>query len=110
LYITENGAAFTDPPPAPGHPIVDPLRIEYLRRHIREAYEAMRDGVDLRGYFVWSLLDNYEWSSGYTKHFGIVAVDPETQARTLKASALFYRDVIRTHGAALNDPASPRLA
>ncbi len=109
LYITENGAAFTDPPPAPGCPIIDPLRIDYLRRHIREAYAAMQDGVDLRGYFVWSLLDNYEWSSGYSKHFGIVAVDPETQARTLKASALFYRDVIRTHGAALNDPESPRL-
>ena len=61
----------------------------------------MRSGVDLRGYFVWSLLDNYEWASGYAKRFGIVAVDPRTQDRQLKASARFYADVIRTRGGAL---------
>jgi beta-glucosidase len=107
LYITENGAAFRDLPAAPGGTILDSPRIDYLRRHILAAHGAMQDGVDLRGYFVWSLLDNFEWSSGYSKRFGIVAVDFDTQERTPKASARFYGDVIRSRGAALLDPASP---
>ena len=57
--------------------------------------------MDLRGYFAWSLLDNFEWAAGYTKRFGLVHVDFETQERTLKSSAHFYRDVVRTRGAAL---------
>jgi len=61
----------------------------------------MRQGADLRGYFAWSLLDNFEWSLGYSKRFGIVHVDYETQQRTVKASGRFYADVIRTRGAAL---------
>ncbi|HEV3455199.1 MAG TPA: GH1 family beta-glucosidase [Thermoanaerobaculia bacterium] len=99
LYVTENGAAFYDPPTAEG-PLDDPLRIDYLRRHLRAAAGAMSQGVDLRGYFVWSLLDNFEWTLGYSKRFGIVHVDYDTQQRTPKASARFYSEVIRTRGAA----------
>ncbi|HYL06215.1 MAG TPA: GH1 family beta-glucosidase [Thermoanaerobaculia bacterium] len=100
LYVTENGAAFYDPPAADG-PLDDPLRVDYLRRHLRAAADAMAQGVDLRGYFVWSLLDNFEWTLGYSKRFGIVHVDYETQQRTPKASARFYSEVIRTRGASL---------
>ena len=101
LYITENGAAFYDPPTANGT-VEDPLRLDYLRQHLRAAREAMRRGVDLRGYCVWSLLDNFEWALGYAKRFGIVHVDFQTQKRTMKASALFYRDVIRSRGGSLS--------
>jgi len=97
MYITENGAAFYDPPSS-GEVVDDPLRVDYLRRHFNAAREAMRRGVDLRGYFVWSLLDNFEWALGYAKRFGIIHVDFETQKRTLKASAKFYKDVIRSKG------------
>jgi beta-glucosidase len=100
LYVTENGAAFYDPPTADS-PVDDPLRIDYLRRHLQAAADAMAQGVDLRGYFVWSLLDNFEWTLGYSKRFGIVHVDYETQRRTPKASARFYSEVIRTRGAIL---------
>ena len=103
LYVTENGAAFYDPPQAQGGEVDDPLRVAYYRDHLRAAHEAVRRGVDLRGYFAWSLLDNFEWSAGYAMRFGIVHVDLETQARTPKRSARFYADVIRTHGAALGE-------
>jgi beta-glucosidase len=103
LYVTENGAAFYDPPAAEGETLEDPLRVDYLEKHLRQARRAMEQGVDLRGYFVWSLLDNFEWNHGYSKRFGIVHVDYETQRRTLKASARFYADVIRTRGAVLSD-------
>ncbi|MBK5186912.1 MAG: beta-glucosidase [Gemmatimonadaceae bacterium] len=101
MYITENGAAFDDPPHAENGQVDDPLRISYLREHLRAAHDAIAQGVDLRGYFAWSLLDNFEWSYGYAKRFGIVHVDFDTLERTPKASARFYSDVIRTHGAAL---------
>ena len=101
LYVTENGCAFYDPPTADGSTLEDPLRVDYLRKHLRAARQALERGVDLRGYFVWSLLDNFEWSHGFSKRFGIVHVDYETQRRTLKASARFYSEVIRTRGAAL---------
>ena len=68
-------------------------------------HEAIAHGVDVRGYFAWSLLDNFEWSHGYSKRFGLVHVDFATQRRTLKASARFYAEVIRTNGAALADGA-----
>ena len=102
LYVTENGAAFYDPPQAIDGRIEDPLRVAYYRSHLRAAHSALCQGVDLRGYFAWSLLDNYEWSLGYSKRFGIVHVDFATQKRTPKASARFYSEVIRTHGAALD--------
>ena len=102
LYVTENGAAFYDPPQAEDGRVQDPLRVGYYRAHIKAVREAMRRGVDMRGYFAWSLLDNYEWSLGYAKRFGIVHVDYETQRRTPKDSARFYGEVIRTRGAALD--------
>jgi beta-glucosidase len=101
IYITENGAAFRDPSRA-ARPRRDSLRVAYIRDHIRAAHEAIRRGVDVRGYFIWSLLDNFEWSHGYSKRFGIFHVDYATQKRTPKASARFYAEVIRTNGAALN--------
>ena len=103
LYITENGAAFADPPRAE-ELRADTLRIDYLRRHLLAARAAIAAGVDLRGYFVWSLLDNFEWSHGYSKRFGIVHVDYATQVRTAKASAAFYAEVIRSNGATLLSP------
>jgi beta-glucosidase len=101
LYVTENGAAFYDPPVACEGTINDPLRIDYLRGHFRAARDAIAKGVNLRGYFVWSLLDNYEWALGYSKRFGIIHVDYETQRRTPKASAGFYHEVIRSNGSVL---------
>lgn len=101
LYITENGAAFPDPPTAEADVLDDPLRVDYYRTHLRAAHDAIQQGVNLRGYCAWSLLDNFEWSLGYSKRFGIVHVDYETQRRTPKASARFYADVIRTNGGAL---------
>ena len=98
LFITENGAAFDDPPAVEGPILDDPLRVAYLRDHLRAAHEAMRQGVDVRGYFVWSLMDNFEWSAGYSKRFGLYHVNFETQRRTPKASARFYSGVIDTHG------------
>jgi beta-glucosidase len=95
IYITENGAAFYDPPSPTAGEVDDPLRVHYLREHIRAVARAMHAGVDVRGYFVWSLLDNLEWSLGYSKRFGIIHVDFATLQRTLKKSARFYRDVIR---------------
>lgn len=100
LYVTENGAAFYDPPQSAGE-IADPLRLAYLRTHLRAALAAIDKGVDLRGYFAWSLLDNFEWAHGYSQRFGLVHVDYATQQRTPKASARFYSEVIRSHGAAL---------
>ena len=101
LYITENGAAFPDPPTVEGDTHDDPLRVEYYRTHLKAAWDAIQQGVNLRGYCAWSLLDNFEWSLGYEKRFGIVHVDYATQRRTPKASARFYADVIRTNGGAL---------
>jgi beta-glucosidase len=102
VYVTENGAAFYDPPSAANGRVEDPLRVAYLRRHLHAVQAAARDGVDLRGYFVWSLLDNFEWAHGYAKRFGIVHVDYATQARTPKDSARFYASVIASRGAALD--------
>ena len=81
----------------------DPLRVWYYREHLKACRDAIARGADLRGYFAWSFLDNYEWSLGYSKRFGLVHVNYETQERTPKASALYYRDVIRSNGAVLGD-------
>lgn len=102
LYITENGAAFYDPPHTIDGRVEDPLRVEYYRQHLRAAHEAMKKGVDLRGYYAWSLLDNYEWAHGYSKRFGIVHVDYETQQRTIKSSGRYYSSVIRSKGEILS--------
>ena len=93
LYITENGAAFDDPAPENGT-VEDPQRQAYLESHFAAAERALTEGVPLRGYFVWSLMDNFEWAEGYDKRFGIIYIDYETHERTLKNSALYYRDKI----------------
>jgi len=93
VYITENGAAFKDVL-ADGR-VHDAERVAYLQAHIAAVAQALRRGVPVAGYMVWSLMDNFEWSSGYAKRFGIVHVDYATQQRTLKDSALWYRDFLR---------------
>lgn len=102
LYVTESGGAFEDPPVTDGR-VDDPLRVETHRSLLRSCRDAIAKGVDLRGYFAWSLMDNLEWNAGYTQRFGIVHVDFDTQKRTIKSSGRLYREVIRTHGAALGD-------
>jgi beta-glucosidase len=103
LYVTENGAAFADPPRATGGRVEDPARVAYLASHLAAVGRAIAAGVDVRGYFAWSLLDNLEWSHGYAKRFGIVHVDFASQARTPKASAGFYAGAIARHGASPDD-------
>src|SRR5690606_22559066 len=98
LYITENGAAFFDPPVAEAGRVADPLRVRYLHQHLEAVLAAIRAGVDVRGYMVWSLLDNLEWSLGFTKRFGIVRVARAPQPRTLKDSAHLSSQVIPTRG------------
>ncbi|GGK82755.1 GH1 family beta-glucosidase [Mangrovihabitans endophyticus] len=98
MLITENGAAYPDGPSPEDGRVRDTKRIEYLDGHLRACHEAISRGVDLRGYFVWSLMDNFEWAEGYDKRFGIVHVDYATQARVLKDSARWYSDVIRRNG------------
>ncbi len=93
LVITENGAAFDDVADEGGF-VADQDRVEFLESHMRAVAEAVRGGADVRGYFAWSLMDNFEWSFGYDKRFGIIRVDYETQERTPKQSALWYRDTI----------------
>jgi beta-glucosidase len=93
LMVTENGAAFDDQVGADGR-VHDQARIDYLRDHIDAVTAAAAAGSDVRGYFVWSLMDNFEWAHGYSKRFGIVHVDYESQTRTWKDSAYWYRDLI----------------
>lgn len=95
LAVTENGAAFDDEV-APDGRVHDVSRVEYLHDHIDAIGVAMDAGADVRGYFVWSLLDNFEWAYGYDRRFGIVRVDYVTLERTLKDSALWYRELVRT--------------
>lgn len=102
VYITENGAAFYDPPAVEGAVLEDPLRVDYLRTHLRAIHDAMAQGVDVRGYYAWSLFDNLEWAYGFSKRFGLLHVNYQTLQRTPKASAHFYARVIETRGAALN--------
>jgi beta-glucosidase len=102
LYVTENGAAFPDPPEAPPGGVEDPLRVAYLRDHLASVRRALQAGCDVRGYFVWSLLDNLEWAHGFSKRFGIVHVDFATQRRTPKASARCYAEVVASKGRTLS--------
>lgn len=94
IYITENGADFDDPAPVDGT-VGDPARVAFLRNHFAAGLDAIEAGVPLRGWFVWTLLDNFEWIWGYNRHFGIVRVDRGTQARTPKESARFLERVAR---------------
>lgn len=97
LYITENGAAYDDGPDANGH-IRDVRRIDYLRTHLKAVSQAISQGSPVKGYYQWSLMDNFEWALGYDKRFGIVHVDFQTQKRTIKDSGYWYRDQIKNNG------------
>ncbi|WP_428937033.1 GH1 family beta-glucosidase [Fontivita pretiosa] len=94
IYITENGCAYPDRPNEHNE-ILDTARVMYLQQHLIHAHRAVAEGIPLKGYFLWSLLDNFEWACGYTRRFGICYVNYETFARTPKLSAQFYADVIR---------------
>lgn len=94
LYITENGAAFDDQVEADGT-VHDTDRVRFLQAHFQAAQHAIADGSTLRGYYVWSLMDNFEWALGYSKRFGLIYVDYPSQRRIYKDSALWYRDLIR---------------
>jgi len=94
IYITENGAAFVDEVNGNGE-VHDPSRVSYIQTHLESVNKAVQIGVPVHGYFVWSLLDNFEWGFGYSKRFGIVHVDYKTQKRTLKSSAKWYQNKIQ---------------
>jgi beta-glucosidase len=93
VFVTESGCAYNDEPDAEGR-VADQRRIDYLDGHVRAVGQAIEAGVDVRGYFTWSLMDNFEWAEGYTKRFGLVHVDYETQRRTPKDSYRWYARMI----------------
>ena len=93
IYITENGTSAADQPAADGA-IHDIDRVMYLRNYLTQLQRATSEGVPVRGYFLWSLLDNFEWADGYATRFGLIHVDYKTQKRTPKLSASFFREVI----------------
>ena len=86
IHITENGAAFEDRVSAEGR-VDDPARLSYIARHLEQVHRAIGVGVPVKGYFVWSLMDNFEWGFGYSKRFGLIHVDYNTQQRVFKSSA-----------------------
>jgi len=94
MYVTETGAAYVDR--VVDGRVDDPERLAFLDAYLRAVHDAMADGVQMGGVFVWSFLDNFEWAYGYDKRFGIVHVDYDTQRRTPKSSALWYAQVART--------------
>jgi beta-glucosidase len=96
IYITENGAAYLDTVGADGS-VDDPLRIAYIKNHLASVSRAISAGIPVRGYFAWSLMDNFEWAFGYSKRFGLIYVDYETQDRILKNSAHWYQRVIEAN-------------
>lgn len=102
LYVTENGSAFTDTV-TPEGTVEDPGRTRYLEQHLAACARALRKGAPLAGYYAWSLLDNFEWSYGYDKRFGLIHVDYATQRRTVKASGHRYAEIIRAHRAAATE-------
>jgi len=93
MYVTENGASYADGPDGQGR-VADDRRLAFVRDHLVAAHRAIEIGVPLAGYFLWSLMDNFEWERGYTQRFGMTWVDYETQRRVPKDSALWYRRVI----------------
>lgn len=97
IFIMENGASYPDTV-SDDQMVHDSLRVDYYRSYIRALHETIRQGVDVKGYFAWSLLDNFEWGEGYSSRFGIVYVDFETQKRIIKDSGKFYSKVIRDNG------------
>ncbi len=100
LYITENGVAYDDGPDATGR-VADQRRIDYLQTHLKAVSNAIAQGSPVKGYYQWSLMDNFEWALGYDKRFGIVHVDFETQKRIIKDSGYWYREQIKNNGQAI---------
>lgn len=101
LYVTENGRAVSDHVDDDGR-VRDPLRTTFLRRYLRQLERSIADGCNVRGYFCWSLMDNFEWAEGYGQRFGLIHVDYPTGTRTVKDSARWYSNVIRTNGHSLD--------
>jgi len=101
IYITENGMANVDWIALDGK-VHDPQRIDFLNRYLLQLCKASKEGVDVKGYFQWSLMDNFEWASGYRERFGLVYIDFPTQNRILKDSAFWYKNVIASNGASLS--------
>jgi beta-glucosidase len=97
VYVTENGAAFPDSVEADGS-VNDDDRLGYVREYLKACHRAIREGIDLRGYYLWTLMDNFEWAFGYSKRFGIVRVDFDTQKRTVKKSGHWYSQAIKNNG------------
>ncbi|MFA5693490.1 MAG: family 1 glycosylhydrolase [Acholeplasmataceae bacterium] len=95
IYITENGVALSEWPDLDGN-IVDNSRIKYVHDHLVAIEKAFKEGVDIKGYFYWSLMDNFEWTHGNSKRFGLIRVNFETGERMLKSSAYWYRDLIKS--------------
>lgn len=108
VYVSENGLACTDWRHTDGR-VHDEARVDFLRRHLVELRRGMEDGADVRGYFHWSLLDNFEWAEGYQMRFGLVHVNYQTGQRTPKASFGEYRGIIASHGATLPERPAPML-
>ena len=104
LYITENGAAFNDEVGADDE-VDDPRRTKYLNEHIQNVALCIEEGIDIKGYFAWSLMDNFEWAYGYDKRFGIVHVDYATQKRTVKSSGKWYANLAAVNAIAIDDQA-----
>jgi beta-glucosidase len=100
ILITENGMSWVDKPDACG-PVHDPQRIAFISSYLNQLRYAVRQGIPVEGYMHWSLLDNWEFTTGFTEQFGLIYVDHETQKRVLKDSGLYYRQIIETRGAAL---------
>jgi len=97
IVISENGAAFKDEIGSNGK-IEDTKRIQYLKDYLTQAHRAIQDGVNLKAYYLWSLLDNFEWAYGYNKRFGIVHVNFDTLERKIKDSGYWYKEVIKNNG------------
>jgi beta-glucosidase len=97
VYITENGAAFKDDKFKDGI-IDDKDRLDYIQKHIKELHNSIKDGVNLKGYYLWSLMDNFEWAYGFSKRFGLIRVDYNTQERIWKKSAFWYKEFIKNNG------------
>jgi beta-glucosidase len=102
MYVTENGTSFPDQPGADGA-IHDLFRIRYVARHLAAVQQAIQDGADVRGYFLWSFMDNWEWAFGFTKRFGMIHVDYPTQKRTVKDSGHWFSRAARENGFPLAD-------
>jgi beta-glucosidase len=106
IYVTENGMSNVDWVALDGR-VHDPQRIDFMQRYLLELGKAVDAGIDVRGYFYWSVLDNFEWAEGYAERFGLIHVDYTTQRRTPKDSARWYSEVIASHGEVLNTPYMP---